>query len=350
VGFRLRLSPVHQDGVVTDHIRWGILGTGSIAASFARDLQLLPDHRLVAVGSRRQSTADDFAARFESVPAHASYEALCADPDVDVVYVSTPHPFHAHDALLALRAGKHVLCEKPFAVNAVEAEQVIAAARERGLFCMEAMWTRFLPHMRRIRQLLDSGVLGDVRTVIADHGQRFLPPNPTSRLYAPQLGGGALLDLGIYPLSFASFVMGEPARVTAVSDPTETGVDAQTSVVMQYDGGAHAVLTTTLGSRTPNRASVTGTDGRIEIDDVWYQPTSFALHTLSGATELFDEPRIGQGLRYQADEVGCCLREGRMESEVMPLDETLSIMKTMDEVRRQIGLRYPSELSENSDG
>jgi predicted dehydrogenase len=328
---------------VSEDIRWGILGTGSIAASFARDLQLLPDHRPVAVGSRRADSGAQFAARFSGMRSAGGYEELCADPEVDVVYVATPHPFHARDMLLALRAGKHVLCEKPFTVNAAEAAQVVEVARERGLFCMEAMWTRFLPHMRRIRELLDSGAVGDVRTVIADHGQRFLPPEPTSRLYAPELGGGALLDLGIYPMSFASFVLGTPTRVTAVSDPAETGVDAQTSVILQYDGGSHAVLTTTLGARTPTRATVTGTEGRIDIDEVWYQPTSFTWHTRSGTAQQFAEPRIGHGLRYQAEEVGQCLRDGAVESSIMPLDETLSIMVTMDEVRRQIALRYPFE-------
>ncbi|HEX3822919.1 MAG TPA: Gfo/Idh/MocA family oxidoreductase [Mycobacteriales bacterium] len=328
---------------MSDQIRWGILGAGSISASFAADLQLLDGHRLLAVGSRRQASAEDFARRFDAPHPHGSYEDLCADPDVDVIYVGTPHPFHAEHSLLAIRAGKHVLCEKPFALNATEAAAVVTAAREAGVFCMEAMWTRFLPHMRRIRQLLDAGALGQVRTVIADHGQRFLPPDFTSRLYAPELGGGALLDLGIYPVSFASYVFGSPGRVTAVSDPAETGVDAQTSAVLQYGGGAHAVLTTTLGGSTPNLASITGTEGRIEIDSVWYQPTTFQLHTRSGAIQHFAQPRIGHGLRHQAEEVGRCLREGLTESPIMSLDETLSITATMDEIRRQIGLRYPSE-------
>jgi predicted dehydrogenase len=328
---------------MTDDIRWGILGAGGIAASFAGDLQLLTGHQLAAVGSRHQDTAGDFAGRFAIPHAFASYDELVADPDVDIVYVATPHPFHAHDALLALNAGKHVLVEKPFAMNAVEATQVIDVARDRGLFLMEAMWTRFLPHMRRIREILTAQTLGEIRTVTADHGQRFLPPNLTSRLYAPELGGGALLDLGIYPVSFASYVMGTPATITAVSDPTETGVDAQTSVLLQYQGGAHAVLTTTLGARTPNVASITGTQGRIEIDQIWYQPSTFTMHTLSGSVQRFEEPRIGQGLRYQAAHVGELLRAGQTQSPIMPLDETLSIMSTMDEVRRQIGLRYPTE-------
>jgi predicted dehydrogenase len=178
---------------------------------------------------------------------------------------------------------------------------------------------------------------------MADHGQRMLPPDFGSRMYAPELGGGALLDLGIYPVSFASFVFGSPAKVTAVSDPTETGVDAQTSALLQYDGGAHAVLTTTLGDATPNVASISGTEGRIEIDSVWYQPTTFQLHTQSGSIQHFAQPRIGHGLRHQAVEVGRCVREGLTESPTMSLDETLSIMATMDEIRRQIGLRYPSE-------
>jgi predicted dehydrogenase len=334
---------VRQDDVVTDDIRWGILGAGGIAASFAGDLQLLPDHKLVAIGSRRRDSAEDFAARFHVPHAFGSYDEVCADPEVDVVYVATPHPFHAHDALLALNAGKHVLVEKPFTLNAAEAADVITTARERGLFCMEAMWTRFLPHMRRIREILDAQTLGDIRTVTADHGQRFLPPDLTSRLYAPELGGGALLDLGIYPVSFASYVLGQPARVTAVSDPTETGVDAQTSILLQHQGGSHAVLTTTLGASTPNVGSITGTKGRIEIDPVWYQPSTFTTYTLSGSVQRFAEPRIGHGLRHQAAHVGHVLRAGQVESTVMPLDETLSIMTTMDEVRRQIGLRYPSE-------
>jgi predicted dehydrogenase len=324
-------------------LRWGILGTGKIAATFARDLQLLPDHALTAVGSRTKERAAEFAARFAMPHAHASYQGIVADPDVDVVYVATPHQAHAADALLALRAGKPVLVEKPFTVNAADAEAVIREARERRLFCLEAMWTRSLPHMRRIRQLLTAGTLGDIRTVFADHGQRFLPPDPSSRLYAPELAGGALLDLGIYPVSFASFVLGDPARVTAAADFTETRVDAQTSVILQYDGGAHAVLTSTLGAKTPTTASITGTEGRIELAGPFYQPTSFTLHTLSGAVEHYTEPRIGQGLRYQAAEVARCLAEGMTESPVLPLDETLAIMRTMDEIRRQTGLRYPFE-------
>jgi predicted dehydrogenase len=328
---------------MTETIRWGIIGTGGIASSFAGDLSLLDDASVVAVGSRQASTADAFADRFDIPHRHASYDALVADPEVDVVYVSTPHPGHHDAALLAIAAGKAVLVEKPFTLNVLEASALVSAAQAKGTFLMEAMWTRFLPHMRRIRDLLTSGVLGEIRTVTADHGQRFLPPDPTSRLYDPALGGGALLDLGIYPVSFASYVLGTPERVTAVSDPTTTGVDAQTSILLQYAGGSHAVLTTTLGASTANVASIVGTDGRIEIDRTWYQPSSFTMTLESGVVERFEQPRVGGGLRFEAVEVGRCLRDGKLESDIMPLAETLSIMATLDEIRRQIGLGYPGE-------
>jgi predicted dehydrogenase len=328
---------------MTDTIRWGIIGTGHIASDFTGDLALLDDATAVAVGSRQQQTADDFADRFDVPHRHARYEDLVADPDVDAVYVSTPHPAHHAAALLAIEAGKAVLVEKPFTLNGSQAVALVSAARANGTFLMEAMWTRFLPHMHRIREVLASGVLGALRTVTADHGQRFLPPDPTSRLYDPALGGGALLDLGIYPVSFASAVLGTPQRVTAVSDPTATGVDAQTSIVLQYAEGRHAVLTTTLGASTANVATIVGTEGRIEIDRTWYKPTSFTVTLRSGETERFDEPRVGHGLRFEAAELGRCLREGRLESDLMPLAETLDIMATLDEVRRQIGLSYPGE-------
>ena len=226
-------------------IRWGILATGGIAHAFAHDLALQPDCEIVAVGSRSQASADAFGDEFGVPHRHASYQALVRDPDVDAVYVSTPHPGHHDAALLAINAGKAVLVEKPFAMDAAQAREMIDAARERGTFLMEAMWTRFLPHIARIREILAAGTLGDVVYLTAEHGQWF-PQDPQFRLFAPELGGGALLDLGIYPVSFASLVLGAPARITAVSNPAFTGVDATTSMIFQYDSAAHAVLTTTL--------------------------------------------------------------------------------------------------------
>jgi predicted dehydrogenase len=325
--------------------RWGVIGTGGIAGSFVTDLGLLPDTEVVAVGSRSQDSADAFGDEFDIARRHPSYQNLVDDPDVDVVYVSTPHPWHFPAAMLAIQAGKAVLCEKPFTLNAREGEELIAAARRHGVFLMEAMWTRFLPNMVRIRELLAGDTLGDIRTVQADHGQWFRH-DPGHRLLNPDLGGGALLDLGIYPVSFASMVLASPSAVTAISTPASTGVDAQTSMLLAYEGGAHAVLTTTLEARSPNRATIVGTLARIEIDAVWYRPTTFTVAALDGTViERYDEAHEGGGLRHQAAEVARCLADGRLESAVMPLDETLSVMRTLDEVRRQIGLVYPSERS-----
>ncbi|HEX5407523.1 MAG TPA: Gfo/Idh/MocA family oxidoreductase [Pseudonocardiaceae bacterium] len=315
--------------------RWGILGTGGIANTFATDLRRTDSGEIVAVGSRSQASADRFADEFGIGHRHGSYESLVADPDVDVVYVATPHPSHHDNAVLALRAGKPVLVEKPFTMNADEARDVVRVARETGLFAMEAMWTRFLPHVAVIRQWLAAGVLGDIVTVTADHGQWFAE-DPAFRLFAPELGGGALLDLGIYPVSFASMVLGAPSRITALGDPAFTGVDAQTSMVFGYDDGAHALLTCTLRAKSPTRAAIVGTEARIEVDGDFYAPTAVSLITRSGETTRIESDHEGRGLRHQADEVARLLVAGELESPLMPLDETISIMVTMDAVLEQI--------------
>jgi predicted dehydrogenase len=321
-------------------VRWGILATGGIAHSFTRDLALLPDAEVVAVGSRTQHGADAFGAEFDVPHRHGSYEALVADPDVDAVYISTPHPGHHAAAMLAIEAGKAVLVEKPFAMDLAEAQEIVAAARSAGTFLMEAMWTRFLPHMARVREILAAGTLGEIGYVTAEHGQWFAE-NPEHRIFAPSLGGGALLDLGIYPVSFAHFVLGAPTKITAVSHPAFTGVDGITSMVFEHNSGAHAVLTTTSLAQSNNPAAIYGRDARLEIDGWFYRPTSFRVVSRDEVeVERFDQPDAGNGLRHEAAEVGRCLRAGLLESPLLPLDETLAIMTTMDEVRRQIGLDY----------
>jgi predicted dehydrogenase len=312
--------------------RWGIIGTGGIAATFAEDLALSDSGIVAAVGSRSQESADRFADRFGIAGRHPSYAALVADPEVEVVYVATPHPMHREDAILALEAGKPVLVEKPFAMNAAEAREIVALARERGLFAMEAMWTRFLPHVARIREWLAQGVLGEIVTVTADHGQWF-PEDRDFRLFAPELGGGALLDLGIYPVSFASMVLGTPERIVAISDPAFTGVDAQTSMLFGYEGGAQAVLNCTLRAKSPTTAAIVGTEARIEIEGDFYTPTTARLIPREGEPTVFAEPHEGRGLHREADEVSRCLAAGELESPLMPLDETISIMETMDRIR-----------------
>ena len=322
------------------NLQWGVIGTGGIAASFVRDVQYLPDADVVAVGSRSQASADRFGDEHGVARRHPSYQALVEDPDVDVVYVATPHPLHAENALAAIAAGKHVLVEKPFTMDAVEAQQVVDAARAAGVFCMEAMWTRFLPHVVRIRQLLAEGALGQVRAVSADFGVNF-PPDPAHRLYAPELGGGALLDLGIYPVSWVVMVLGAPASVTAVADPAFTGVDAQTTAVLRSADGAHGIATCNLWADTARRAYIAGTEGVIEVDPDFYRPSSFTLRRRGAEPERFEPvPELvgaDKGLRFEAAEVGRCLREGLLESPGIPLDETVAIMKVLDEIRRQTG-------------
>ena len=322
-------------------IRWGILGTGGIAHLQVRDL-IQHGFTVAAVGSRNQASADAFAAEFDIVAAHPSYEALVADPNVDVVYVSTPHPYHASNALLALDAGKHVLVEKSFTVDAAEARAVVDRADQNGLVVLEAMWTRFLPHMVRIRELIAEGELGEVRTVIADHNQ-LLPSDPLHRINNPLLGGGALLDLGIYPVSFAFDILGTPTTVMANAAMTETGVDRQTAIIFGFDGGRQAVLHAALDAPGPNRAVVIGTKGRIEIDSVWYAPTTFTRYDSEGtAVERWDEQVTGRGMQFQAWEVERLIASGGASSDIMPPEQSVQIMETLDEVRRQIGLSYPS--------
>jgi len=326
-------------------LRWGIIGTGGIASAFATDLALLPTADIVAVGSRTQQTADSFGERFAIAHRYASYEALANDPEIDAVYVATPHPAHFACTLLAIRAGKAVLVEKPFTLNGGEARTLVAEARAHGTFLMEAMWTRFLPHVVRIRQIIAENRLGEVRSFTADFGEHFVE-DATHRSFAPALGGGALLDLGVYPLSFASMLFGPPDKITARSHPAFTGVDSQTSVILEYVGGRQAVLFTTLEGHTSNRASINGRDARIEIAGDFFAPTTFRLIERNGVLEIHNIAHVGRGLRHQAAEVARCVDAGLTESPWMPLDETLTIMDTLDEIRRQIGLQYPAESSQ----
>jgi predicted dehydrogenase len=316
---------------MSEPLRWGVIGAGGIAAVFAADLELSDSGRVVAVGSRDLARAEAFAERFGIPNRHGSYEALVADREVDAVYVATPHPMHRADAELALLAGKPVLVEKPFTVNAAQARELVALARERELFLMEAMWTRFLPHVARIRELLAEGALGDIVTVIADHGQWFVEDRE-HRLFAPALAGGALLDLGVYPVAFASMVLGQPTEILSMVTPAFTGVDATTSMLLRYGGGAHAVLTCTLSAKSPTRATIVGTRARIEVEGDFYAPSQFTLVGRDGEQVSFDGRSDGRGLRFEADEVARCLHEGLLESPLMPLDESVAIMETMDAV------------------
>jgi predicted dehydrogenase len=322
--------------------RWGILGTGGIARQFTQDL-LLDGHAVAAVGSRTRESAERFAALFELPAAHASYEALVADPSVELVYVATPHPFHYANARLALEAGKHVLVEKPFTLNAAEAQALVTLAAARGLLILEAMWTRWLPHMTRLRQIVAAGTIGELRSMSADHTQR-LPDDPGHRINALDLGGGALLDLGVYPVSFASDLFGTPQSVQAVATFKETGADAQVATIFRYPGGQIATTYSASTTRGPNVAVVLGREGRIEIDSVWYTATGLRVYNSDGMLiESVRPPVTGRGMQFQAAEAERLVSEGRIASAVLPPQETVAIMATLDAVREQIGLRYPGE-------
>lgn len=322
--------------------RWGILGTGGIARQFTRDL-LLDGHAVAAVGSRTRERAERFAALFELPAAHAGYEALVADPSVDLVYVATPHPFHYPHARLALEAGKHVLVEKPFTLNAAQAMELVTLAAENGLLVLEAMWTRWLPHMTRLRQIVAAGTIGELRSMSADHTQR-LPDDPQHRINALELGGGALLDLGVYPVSFASELFGTPQSVHAVATLKETGADAQVATMFRYPGGQIATTYSASTTRGPNVAVVLGSHGHIEIDSVWYTATGLRVYDSDGTLVEDARPPVkGRGMQFQAAEAEQLVSEGRIASSILPPQETVAIMATLDAVREQIGLRYPGE-------
>lgn len=323
-------------------IRWGILGTGAIADKFATGLLDTPDAVIAAVGSRSIETANAFAARYGNPTTYGSYQDLVNEPDIDIVYVATPHPMHHSAVRLCLNAGKAVLCEKPFTINAGEAGDLIAIARERNLFLMEAMWSRFLPAAQRFRQLIADGAIGEPRILHADFGFRG-NGDPAHRLFAPELGGGALLDVGVYVTSLASWIFGRPQTISSFGHIGSSGVDEQAALIYSYADGAFAQLTAAVRTHTPQAVTLMGTEGSLRIHPLWWKPTTLTLSKPDRDDETIELPFAGNGYNYEAAEAGRCLREGLLESPVMPLDETLSIMETLDAVRAQWGLQYPME-------
>jgi predicted dehydrogenase len=331
---------VADPDAATTKLRWGILGTGGIAAGQTRDL-IDHDFIVAAVGSRTLESAKDFAGRYGIARAHGSYQELVADPEVDVIYVATPHAFHAENALLALNAGKHVLVEKAFTINGAQAREVVETAERNNLVVLEAMWTRYLPQMRRIRQIVRDGLLGTVRTVIADHSQRA-PTDPAHRMNDPKLGGGALLDLGIYPVSLAFDVLGDATSVSAIASRTETGVDRQISLLLGFDENAgQAILNCALDGKGPNKATIIGTDGWLEIDSVWYAATGFTRYGYDGEiVERYESSITGRGMQFQAFELERLVAAGELANDILPPRQSVRIMETLDEARRQVGVRY----------
>jgi predicted dehydrogenase len=337
----MRLS-TQRKNIVAKKIRWGIIGTGNIADSFASDLLLLDDAELIAVGSRTQQSADAFGQKFNIPNRHASYSALANDTKVDVVYIATPHPLHCENTLLCLNAGKHVLCEKPFAMHAHEAELMINTARDKKLFLMEAMWTRFIPLVVKMRAMLEQNIIGEVRMLQADFCSSDLL-NSNDRLSNPELGGGALLVIGVYPISFASMIFGPPERLTGMAHIGATGVDEQNAILMGYSGGRIATLYSGTRTDSPIEAVIMGSKGNIRLHRLMHRPERMTITSQGEAEKVIHMPVDGFGYGYEAEEVMQCIRTGKTESAIMPLNETLTIIKTMDALRGQWGLRYPAD-------
>jgi predicted dehydrogenase len=323
-------------------IKWGIIGTGGIAHTFAKGLQTIEDAELVAVGASSKEKAEAFGKEFKIPSTYGSYSELVDDAEVEIIYIATIHPLHKECVLLALKAGKAVICEKPLTVTAKDSEDIIKYAKESKTFFMEAMWTRYLPAIAKVRQWIKDGFIGDVKMLKADFGFRC-DGNPEGRLLNANLGGGALLDAGIYPISFASMVFGsEPKTISSMAHIGETKVDEYFSCIFGYEGDKMAVLTGAIQLDTPNDAWIIGTEGKIFIPN-FLRAECASLYIKDKLEEKFEMQLNGTGYSYEAKEAMNCLRQNRLESEIMTMDESLAIMKTMDSLRKQWGLKYPFE-------
>lgn len=323
--------------------KWGIISSGRIAGVFTEALKSLDNADVHAVGSRTQASADEFARKWSIAKAYDSYEALYEDPEVDIVYIGTPHSFHHRDTLNALNAGKHVLCEKAFAINADQASEMIQLAREKDLFLMEAMWNRFQPWYEKVSEILDDGHLGDVHHMKADLSFAF-PYDADHRLFNPDLGGGSLLDLGVYPIALSSLLMGAPESIFCTANLCPTGVDDQVSMIFTHDGGGTSQLGCSSRFMTKNNATLHGTKGFLEIHGLIIRPQEITLHLYGEEPKIIPTPTEVNGYQYEAQAVMDMLDQDELEHPLMPLDETFQIMAIMDYVREQIGVLYPGEV------
>ena len=323
-------------------VRWGILACGKIAKKFAADLKLVGDGELVAVASRDIERAKQFAAEYPAKHIFGTYEELVNCDEVDVIYVASPHSHHHEHTMLCLKHGKAVLCEKAFAINQHQAKEMIDLAREKKVFLMEALWTRFLPHYLKVREMIEEGKLGELKGVLANFG--FKPPEPVSpRLFEPSLGGGSLLDIGIYPVFLAQSILGVPDSIYAKMDPASTGVDEQCSMVFHYKNGMTASLFSTLASNLETDADIFGTQGRIRLTNRFYEPSATIQYypdIITSRKIIPIEKEPGWGYQYEIRHVNECLQKGLAESPIWTLDDTLNLMKTLDAVREVMGLRY----------
>lgn len=325
-----------------EKIRWGILGTGRIAGKFAVALNHIEDAELYGVASRSEEKAANFAMEYSASKQFHDYESLTADPDIDVVYIATPHSLHRDNCLMCLQHGKAVLCEKPFTINAMEAAAVIDFARRRQLFLMEAMWTRFIPAAIKLKELIEDNVIGDIRYLFA--GGAILPDfDPDFYVFRKELGGGVLLDAGVYLVSLASWLLGFPDRIQSAAKLSRRGVDDHDALMLEYDSGAIASMYVSMRTKSRPDITVLGSKGKIYVHPPLFCPSRITLSLFDAEETEITLPIESNGYQFEIMEVNRCLREGRTESDVMPLDETLEIMRMMDQIREQIGLKYPME-------
>ncbi len=326
-------------------IRWGILGCGRIARKFAADLRLVDDAELIAVGARELSTAAAFASDFPSKHIHGSYEALVSDHEVDVIYVATPHALHHQHVMLCLKHKKAVLCEKAFAINYRQAKEMIEYAKAQNTFIMEAFWTRLLPHYLKMKDMIADGKIGSIKYINAEFGFKPTPPFPP-RLYDPSLGGGALLDIGVYPIFLALDLLGKPDQIDAVMTPASTGVDEQCAIRFTYKSGAIAHLFGSLSSNLATGADIAGDQGRIRMTHRFHGPTTL-LEYYPGIVDTREtvafEKASGNGYEYEARHVNECLKKNLIESPVITHHHTLLLMQTLDTIRAKAGIKYPAE-------
>lgn len=324
-------------------IKWGIISTGHISKKFATALALLPEAELVAVASRNLQSAKEFAGIFNVPKAYVSYEELAKDPEIDAVYIGTPHTFHHENSVMCMKKGKAVLCEKAFAINAAEAREMVKVAREENVFLMEAMITRQVPLVHKVLKWIADGRIGEPRMVRASRCARG-EFKPGARQLNPELGGGALLDVGVYVISFASMIFQKPpVEVVGLSHIGDWGSDEQGAAILKYDNGAIADLSFALRTAAVNDAYIFGTDGYIKLDDVFAVPSRASLFIDKKEVEVMEEPIIGNALNYEASEVMRCLKLGLKESPFMPLDESVQIMEIMDQIRKPWGLVYKND-------
>ncbi len=327
-------------------IRWGILACGRIARKFAADLQLVGDAELTAIASRDIEKARAFHKDYPAKHVFGSYEELVACPDVDVIYVASPHSHHHEHTLLCLEHGKAVLCEKAFAINHRQASEMVNLARSKGIFLMEALWTRFLPHYLKVREMIAEGAIGEIKGVLANFGFRPADPVP-QRLFDPSLGGGSLLDIGIYPVFLAQSLLGVPEKILAKMDPTTTGVDEQCSIIFSYKNGITASLFSSLASNLETDADIFGTKGRIRLTNRFYEPSATIVHypgLIDSRTLVPLDKEKGWGYQHEIRHVNACLAQGLSESPVHTLDDTLNLMQTLDRIRKEIGLGYAVDV------